>query len=54
VKFAAQPQLCGVLCETTKQAANLSEHQDGGHHRTGIPEILETGAIITEISIPGH
>jgi hypothetical protein len=38
-----------VLCETTKQAVNLSAHQDGGHHRTGIPEKLETEAIIAEI-----
>jgi hypothetical protein len=35
--------------ETTKQVVNLSVHQDGGCHRPGIPEILETEANIAEI-----
>jgi hypothetical protein len=35
VKFAAQLRVCTVLCETTKQAMNLSVHQDGGHPSTG-------------------
>jgi hypothetical protein len=43
--------VCSV-CETTKQEVNLSVHQDGGRPRIGIPEILETEAIIAEISIP--
>jgi hypothetical protein len=30
----------------------LSVRQDGGHPRTGIPEILETRAIIIEIPMP--
>jgi hypothetical protein len=38
--------------ETTKQVVNLSVHQDGGCHRTGILEILETEAIIADISVP--
>jgi hypothetical protein len=33
-----------VLWEATKQAANLSVHQDAGRHRTGIPEIMEAKA----------
>jgi hypothetical protein len=51
-KVAARPRSCAVLCETTKQAVNLCMHQDGGRHRTSIPEILESGAIIAEISMP--
>jgi radical SAM superfamily enzyme with C-terminal helix-hairpin-helix motif len=51
VKFAAQPLLCAVLCETAKKAVKLSVHQDGGRPRTGIPEILETEAIVAEISV---
>jgi hypothetical protein len=54
VEFAAQPRLCAVLYKTTKQAVNLSVHEDGGRPRTGISEILETEAIITEISMPWH
>jgi hypothetical protein len=38
-----------VPCETTKQEVTLSVHQDGGRPRTGIPEILETEAIIAKI-----
>jgi hypothetical protein len=45
VKFAAWLW----LCETTKQAVNLSVHQDGGRPSTKILEILETEASITEI-----
>jgi hypothetical protein len=45
VKFAAPLQ----LCKTTKQAVNLSVHQDDGCTRAGILEILETVATITEI-----
>jgi hypothetical protein len=40
VKFAARSRMCAVMCETTKQAVNLSVHQDGGRPSTGIPEIL--------------
>jgi hypothetical protein len=36
VKFVARPQVCAVLCETTKHAVNLSVHQDGGRPNTGI------------------
>jgi hypothetical protein len=48
-KFVARPPECSVLCETAKQAVNLSVHQDGGCPRTGIPEILGTGDISAEI-----
>jgi hypothetical protein len=34
-----------MLCETNKQAANLSVHQDGGRPRTGFSEILEKEAL---------
>jgi hypothetical protein len=54
VKFSTQPQLHSVLCETTKQAVKLSAHQDGSGPRTRILEILETEAIIAEISMPCH
>jgi hypothetical protein len=43
-----------VLCETTKQAANLSVQQDGARPKTGIPEMLEKEAIIAEISMQCH
>jgi hypothetical protein len=49
VKFAAWPQMCALLCETSKPGVNLSVHQDGGRPNTGIPEILETEASIAEI-----
>jgi hypothetical protein len=42
------------VCETTKQGVNMSVQQDGGRPRTGISEILETGTIIIEISMPRH
>jgi hypothetical protein len=42
VKFAARPR----LCETTKEAVNLS---DGGRPSAGILEILDTEASIAEI-----
>jgi hypothetical protein len=29
VKFEACPQACAVLCDTSKQVANLNVHQDG-------------------------
>jgi hypothetical protein len=48
VKFAARPQVCAVLCETSKQAANLSAHTDGGRPRTRILEIMDTEAGIYE------
>jgi hypothetical protein len=48
VKFAAQPQVCVMLCATTKQAVNLSVHQDGRRPSTGIPEILDTETSIIE------
>jgi hypothetical protein len=38
-----------VLCETSKQAVNLSVLQDGGCPNTRIPEILDIEAIIAEI-----
>jgi hypothetical protein len=44
-----QAVVCTVLCETSKQTVSLSEHQDGGHSSTGIPEILVTEASIAEI-----
>jgi hypothetical protein len=50
LKFAAWLWLCAVLCKT-KQAVNLSVHQDGGRPNTRILEILETEASITEIWI---
>jgi hypothetical protein len=49
VKFAARPRVFTVLCETSKQAANLSVHQDGGRPSTGIQEKLYTEASIAEI-----
>jgi hypothetical protein len=49
VKFAARTRVCAVLCETSKQAVNLSVHQDGGRLSTGILEILDTEASIPEI-----
>jgi hypothetical protein len=54
VKFAAWPHVCAVLCETTKQAVNLSVHQDGRRPSTGIQEIMETEASTTEIWISCH
>jgi hypothetical protein len=39
----------GLLCETSKQAKNVSVHQDGARHSTGISKILETKASIAEI-----
>jgi hypothetical protein len=35
--FAARPRVCAVLCETSKQAVNLSVlvHQDGGSGNSG-------------------
>jgi hypothetical protein len=54
VKFAAWQRMCVVLCETSKQAVNLSVHQDDGHPSTGIPEILDTEASIAEISMSCH
>jgi hypothetical protein len=38
-----------VLHESSKQAVNLSVHQDEGHHITGIPEIRNAEASIAEI-----
>jgi hypothetical protein len=35
VEFAGRLRLCAVLCETTKQAVNLSVHQDGGRPEPG-------------------
>jgi hypothetical protein len=49
VKFAARPRVCAVVCETYKQAVNLSVHQDGGHPSTGNQEILDTEASVAEI-----
>jgi hypothetical protein len=40
VKFTAQPWMCAILCAATKQAVNLSVHQDGRCVSTGIPRIL--------------
>jgi hypothetical protein len=51
MKFAARPQFCPVLWEATKQAVNLSVHQDGGCTSIRIPQILEAEANIAEISI---
>jgi hypothetical protein len=39
------------VCETSKQAVNLSVHQDGWRLSIGIPEILDTEAGITEINV---
>jgi hypothetical protein len=50
VNFADRQRVCAELCETPKQAANLSVHQDGGLSSTVIPEILATEAGIAEIS----
>jgi hypothetical protein len=36
VKFATWPQVCTVLCETSKQAVNLYVPQDGRCPSTGI------------------
>jgi hypothetical protein len=54
--FTANFRLAKVmmLCETTKQVEELSEHQVGGRPRSGILEIPETGAIIDEITMPCH
>jgi hypothetical protein len=41
-------------CETTKQVVYLSVHQDGGRYRVEISKILETEAIIAEISMSWH
>jgi hypothetical protein len=49
VKCAAWPRVCAVLCESSKQAENLSVQQDEGQPNTGITEILDTGASINEI-----
>jgi hypothetical protein len=50
-KVAARPQFC-VVCAKQQNEVNQSVHQDGGRPITGIPEILETEAIIAEISMP--
>jgi hypothetical protein len=42
VKFAIRPRLCAVLCETLKEAVNLSVHQDGRRPSAGISEILKS------------
>jgi hypothetical protein len=49
VKFATWQQVCVVLGETSKQAVNLSVHQDGGHPSTGILEILDIEAGTAEM-----
>jgi hypothetical protein len=54
VKFAARPQLCIVMCETTIQVINLSVHQVGGHPSTGFPEILDTETGIAEFLVYCH
>jgi hypothetical protein len=54
VKFASRPLLCPELCETTKQAVNLSGHEDGGRASNGIPELLETESGFAEISTSCH
>jgi hypothetical protein len=33
-KFASRPRVCAVLCETSKEAVNLSVHQDCGRRST--------------------
>jgi hypothetical protein len=48
-KFTAQPRVCAVLCETSKQAVNLCLNQDDGRPSTGIAEILDTQPNIAEI-----
>jgi hypothetical protein len=53
-KFAARPRVCAALCETTKQTANLSAHQNGGRPSSGIAEILETETSIAEIRMSCH
>jgi hypothetical protein len=49
VKFAACPQVCAVLCEISKQAVNISAHQDVRCPSTGMLEILDKEARIPEI-----
>jgi hypothetical protein len=49
VKFPSWPRVCAVLCESSKEAVNLSVHQDGGRPSTGIPEILDTEVSVDEI-----
>lgn len=49
VKEGSRPAAV-VRCK--KQKVNLSVRQDSGRHKTGISEILGTGAIISEISVP--
>jgi hypothetical protein len=44
VKFAAWTRVCSVLCETSKQAVNLSVHKDGGRPSTQILGILDAEA----------
>jgi hypothetical protein len=51
-KVASRTRLRAVLFKTTKQAVNLSVHQDGERPRTSISEILETEPIDAEISMP--
>jgi hypothetical protein len=48
VKFAAWPWVCAVLLETSKEAVNLSIHQDGGRPSSRIPGILDIEASIAE------
>jgi hypothetical protein len=48
-KFMVQSRVCAVLCEISKQAANLSEHQDGGCPSAGISEIMNIETSIAEI-----
>jgi hypothetical protein len=49
VKFAVRPRLWAVLYETTKQAVNLSVHQDVGRPSTRIPQIVESRVSVAEI-----
>jgi hypothetical protein len=49
VKSATRPRVCAVLYKTRKQAVNLLVQQDRGRPSTGIPEILDTQASVTEI-----
>jgi hypothetical protein len=49
MEFFAWLRVCAVLCEMSKQAVNLSVHQDGGPPNTGILEILDPEASIAEI-----
>jgi hypothetical protein len=44
VKFVTRQRTCAVLREKTKQAVNLSVHQDGGRSSTEILETLEAEA----------